>query len=138
MTGRLDGAVALVTGAGRGLGRAIALAYGQEGAQVALTARTREDLEAVAAEIGAEATLVYPGDVRDAGTATALVAAVIERFGRLDVLVNNAGSGMAQPTEQMELVEWQRIIETNLTGPFLMTQAAGRVMLGQGSGRIIN
>jgi NAD(P)-dependent dehydrogenase (short-subunit alcohol dehydrogenase family) len=128
----------LVTGAGRGLGRAIALAYGQEGAQVALTARTREDLEAVAAEIGAEATLVYPGDVRDAGTATALVAAVIERFGRLDVLVNNAGSGMAQPTEQMELVEWQRIIETNLTGPFLMTQAAGRVMLGQGSGRIIN
>jgi NAD(P)-dependent dehydrogenase (short-subunit alcohol dehydrogenase family) len=137
MSGRLDGTVALVTGAGRGLGRAIAVAYGREGAQVALTARTHRDLEAVAAEIG-EATLVHPCDVRDPSAVAALVDAVTARFGRLDVLVNNAGTGTAQPTEEMELADWHRIIETNLTGPFLLAQAAGRVMLKQGSGRIIN
>lgn len=136
--GRLDGSVALVTGAGRGLGRAIALAFGREGARVALTARTREELEAVARQIGEEAALVHPADVRDPAAVAALVDAVVARFGRLDALVNNAGSGMAQPTEQLALADWQRIIETNLTAPFLLAQAAGRLMLAQGAGRIIN
>jgi NAD(P)-dependent dehydrogenase (short-subunit alcohol dehydrogenase family) len=136
--GRLDDSVTLVTGAGRGLGRAIAVAFGREGARVALTARTRHELEEVAAAIGEERTLVYPADVRDPAALAALVDAVVARFGRLDVLINNAGSGMVQPTERLELADWQRIIETNLTAPFLLAQAAGRVMLEQGAGRIIN
>ena len=137
MSGRLAGKVALVTGAGRGIGRAIAVAFGREGAHVALTGRTEEQLRQVEEEIGPEA-FVQTADVRDPSTITALVDAVLARFGRLDILVNNAGVGMAQPTEDLALADWQRIIETNLTGPFLCTQAAGRVMLAQGSGRIIN
>lgn len=137
MSGRLEGMVALVTGAGRGLGRAIAQAYGHEGARVALTGRTRAQLDEVASEIQSE-TLVHRTDVRDPAAIAALVDAVVERFGRIDVLVNNAGQAMVAPTEDLALEDWQRIIETNLTGPFLLAQAAGRRMLAQGSGRIIN
>lgn len=134
---RLENKVALVTGAGRGLGRAIAVAFGHEGAQVALSARTQEDLEAVAVEIGSTA-YVHVTDVCDPVAVSQLVEATLQRFGRLDVLVNNAGSGLARPTEDLELADWQRIIDTNLTGPFLLAQAAGRAMLAQGSGHIIN
>jgi NAD(P)-dependent dehydrogenase (short-subunit alcohol dehydrogenase family) len=129
--------VTLVTGAGRGIGRAIAERFGQEGAHVALSGRTRELLDEVAAAIGDD-TLVYPADVRDPEAVRALIEAVVERYGRLDVLINNAGTGFAKPTEDMDRQDWQRVIETNLTGPFLCAQAAGRVMLAQGSGRIIN
>jgi gluconate 5-dehydrogenase len=133
---RLAGKVALVTGAGRGLGRAIAEGFAREGARVALSGRTREQLDEVAAAIGE--SLVHPADVRDASSVRALVDAVVARYSRLDILVNNAGVGIAKPTEELELTDWQRVIETNLTGPFLCSQAAGRVMLAQGSGRIIN
>jgi NAD(P)-dependent dehydrogenase (short-subunit alcohol dehydrogenase family) len=135
--GRLAGKVALVTGAGSGIGRAIAVGFGREGAKVALSGRSEGPLRAVAEEIGADA-LALPGDVRDAAAVRAMVDAVVERFGRLDILVNNAGVGLVRPTEELELAEWQRVIDTNLTGPFLCAQAAGRVMLGQGSGRILN
>lgn len=137
MSGRLDGLVALVTGASRGLGRAIALAYAAEGAQVAVSARASADLDEVAGLLGAQGS-AHIADVRDSAVLQALVTSVHERYGHLDILVNNAGTGQVRPTEDLELSEWQRIIDINLTGPFLLAQAAARVMLMQGSGRIIN
>ena len=93
MAGRLEGLVALVTGAGRGLGRAMAVAYGREGARVALTGRTREDLESTAAEMGGE-TLVYPGDVRDPDAVAALVGAVVEQLRGARRTGQQCGSGL--------------------------------------------
>jgi NAD(P)-dependent dehydrogenase (short-subunit alcohol dehydrogenase family) len=129
--------VAVVTGAGRGLGRATALAMAHEGARMVLASRTTAELETVAAAIDGE-VLVCATDVRNPEEVAALMDAVAARFGRLDVLVNNAGTALVEPTEHLSLVEWQRIIDTNLTAPFLLAQAASRLMLPQGSGCIIN
>lgn len=137
MSKRLDGLVALVSGAGRGLGRAIALAYAREGASVVLSSRSAEEIGRLALEIG-DGALAEVADVRDPAAATRLVGAAVQRFGRLDILVNNAGTTSARPTEELPLEDWQRVIDTNLTGAFLLSQAAGRTMLAQGSGRIIN
>lgn len=137
MNGRLADKVAVVTGAGRGIGRAIALAYAREGAQVVLAGRTRDQLEAVASEAGRN-TLVQTADVCDEASVAALFEQTVAAFGRVDVLVNNAGVTFVKPTEELPLEAWLRVINTNLTGPFLCAQAAGRIMLEQGSGRIIN
>ncbi len=137
----LEGQVAVITGAGRGIGRAIALAYAREGAKLALAARSEPELEeAVAAvlELGGQAIAV-PTDVTSQTDTERLAEAAVERFGRIDVLVNNAGiSGPIGPLQDNEIDEWVDTINVNLTGTFLVCRAVIPVMLRQGGGRIIN
>ena len=138
---KLDGQVAVITGAGRGIGRAIALAYAREGAKLALAARSESELEeAVAAvsELGVEAIAV-PTDVTSQQDAERLASRAVERFGRIDVLVNNAGiSGPVGPLQNNDIDEWVSTITVNLTGTFLVCRAVIPVMLEQAGGKIIN
>ena len=138
---KLDGQVAIITGAGRGIGRAIALAYAREGARLALAARSEPDLEEVvvsATELGAEAIAIRTDVTSQMGTER-LARRTVERFGRVDVLVNNAGvSGPIGPVQDNDIAEWVDTINVNLTGTFLVCRAVVPVMLGQGGGRIIN
>jgi NAD(P)-dependent dehydrogenase (short-subunit alcohol dehydrogenase family) len=138
--GGLDGKVVLVTGGSRGIGKGVALGMAREGAKVAISARPSDVLEATAKElaaIGGE-VLAVPGDVTDEAQVDAVFKAVMEKFGRLDVLVNNAGAFDGGPLEDLSLEAWNKVIATNLTGPFLCTRAAFRIMKPQGGGRIIN
>src|SRR5688572_25747331 len=134
--------VALVTGAGSGIGRATALAFVRDGFRVVLAGRNREKLAAVAREAGEGArTLVVVADVRQPEQVRALFDAIREKFGRLDVLFNNAGlSAPFLPLEDMPYEKWREVIDTNLTGAFLCTQQAFRIMKEQvpRGGRIIN
>ncbi len=138
---KLDGQVAIITGAGRGIGKAIALAYAREGARVALAARSEPDLEEAAtavAELGAEAIAVRT-DVTSEMATVRLARRVVERFGRIDVLVNNAGtSGPVGPLQDNDISEWVDTINVNLTGTFLVCRAVVPVMIEQGGGKIIN
>ncbi len=138
---KLKGQVAIITGAGRGIGRAIALAYAREGARLALAARGEAELEETAAavrELGGEAITVRT-DVTSQIATERLVRRVVEHFGRIDVLVNNAGiSGPVGPLQSNDIAEWVDTINVNLTGTFLVCRAVIPVMLQQGSGRIIN
>ncbi|MEI7760285.1 MAG: SDR family oxidoreductase [Thermoleophilia bacterium] len=132
--------VALVTGAGSGIGRAAAVAFADAGFTVVLAGRRLEPLEATAALAGDEA-VALTCDVRDPASVAALFAAIDARFGRLDLLFNNAGVG-APPAaiEDVSPEQWTAVLETNLTGAFLCTQEAIRIMKRQtpGGGRIIN
>ncbi len=133
--------VAIVTGAGTGIGRAAALALAQAGYAVALAGRRAAPLEETAAEMVGAAALVVPTDVADPASVEALFAATKEAFGRLDLLFNNAGLGApAVPLEELSVEKWQLVIDVNLTGAFLCTQAAIRLMKDQTprGGRIIN
>jgi NAD(P)-dependent dehydrogenase (short-subunit alcohol dehydrogenase family) len=137
---RLSGRVALVTGAGRGIGRGVALGFAREGADLVLVSRTEQELQEVAEEArraGVEA-LVAAADVRDEAAVTAAVDAAVAHFGRVDVLLNAAGIPMVSPTTELPIESWQRAIDINLTGTFLFCQAVGRVMVAQGRGSIIN
>ena len=138
---KLEGQVAVITGAGRGIGRAIVLAYAREGARLVLAARSESELEQVVAsvsELSAEAIAV-PTDVTSQGDTERLAEAAVERFGRIDVLVNNAGiSGPIGPLQDNDIAEWVDTINVNLTGTFLVCRAVIPVMLEQGGGRIIN
>jgi len=132
--------VALVTGAGSGIGRAVAIALAQAGYQVAIAGRRIAPLEETAAAAKA-GMLVLSVDVTDAAAVTGMVQQTVARFGRLDVLFNNAGAAAAPtPVEDLPLDVWRRVIDTNLTGVFLCAQAAFRVMKSQTpqGGRIIN
>jgi NAD(P)-dependent dehydrogenase (short-subunit alcohol dehydrogenase family) len=132
--------IALVTGAGSGVGRAAAIALAREGYAVVLAGRRAENLQAVAKEAAGE-TLVVPTDVREAPAIRALFAKTKEAFGRLDLLFNNAGVSMrGMPLEDIPLERWLSIVATNLTGPFLCTQEAIKIMKAQNprGGRIIN
>jgi NAD(P)-dependent dehydrogenase (short-subunit alcohol dehydrogenase family) len=138
---RLSGKVALITGGGRGIGRAIALRFASEGAAVMLAATKRETLEATAGEIrnsgGRAATAV--ADVSDEAAVKRVVAATIAELGRLDVLVNNAGvGGPTTPVVQLERADWDRTLAVNVTGAFLCSKHAAPHMVARGSGRIIN
>ncbi len=124
MTERLDGTVALVTGASSGIGEATAVALAAEGAQVAVAARRRDRLEALADRIGADRVLVQECDITDESQARALVASTVEHFGRLDTLVNNAGVMLLGPIEGAPVEEWRRMVELNLLGLFYATHAA--------------
>ncbi len=133
--------IALVTGAGTGVGRAVALALAGAGYAVALAGRRREPLEETAGLAGGARTLVVTADVTDPASVRAMFQQVKETFGRLDVLFNNAGIGApAIPLEDLTLEQWKAVVDTNLTGPFLCTQEAFRIMKDQNprGGRIIN
>lgn len=135
------GKIAIVTGAGTGIGRAAVHALAGAGWHVVLSGRRREPLEEVAAEIGAANALVVPTDVTDPESIRALFDATVERFGRLDLLFNNAGIGAPPvPLEDLPLDTWRQVVDTNLTAVFLCTQHAFRIMRDQTprGGRIIN
>lgn len=126
----LAGKVALVTGASGGLGAGFAVALAQAGADVVLAARRREGLEATAREVSrtGRSALAVPTDVTDPGACQAAVEAATGRFGRLDVLVNNAGAGTAVPALRETPAQFREVIEVNLLGAYWMAQAAARVM----------
>ncbi len=134
--------IVLVTGAGSGIGRAVALAFLAQGDSVALSGRREAALKETADLAAApERTLVFPADVTDEARVAALFEAASARFGRLDVLFNNAGRGAAPvPMEDLSLAAWRSVVDVNLTGVFLCTQAAIRQMKTQTpmGGRIIN
>ena len=134
---------AIVTGAGSGIGRSVSLALLKVGYSVALAGRRKDALDETVTLAGkdGERALSVPTDVTDAKSIAALFAAAKEKFGRLDLLFNNAGTGTpATSIEELTLHQWQRVVDTNLTGPFLCTQEAIRIMKDQKpmGGRIIN
>lgn len=132
--------IALVTGGGSGIGRAVALALAAGGFQVVITGRRQERLDQVAAEAGSNCRGIV-ADVVDPQSVAALFARIQHEFGRLDLLFNNAGTNAPPtPLEDLSLERWRAVIDTNLTGTFLCTQAAFRLMKSQSprGGRIIN
>jgi 2-deoxy-D-gluconate 3-dehydrogenase len=136
---RLDGRVALVTGSARGLGAAVALALAEAGADVVAHDRTDPgDTARALASVPGRRSLGLVADLSDRAATDALVASVIERMGGLDILVNNAGIIRRAPAADHPDVDWDSVIEVNLTAVFRLSRAAGRHMLARGSGKIIN
>lgn len=137
----LTGMVALVTGGSRGLGHQMARALGEGGASVVLAARTRNALEAAAAELAGQGirAVAVVCDVTHPDDVNAAVARALKDFGQIDILVNNAGTAWGAPAVEMPLDAWRRVLETNVTGTFLMAQAVGRTMIERDrGGTIIN
>lgn len=132
---RLDGKVALVTGASRGIGRGLAAALAAQGAQVAVAARSEPELATLATELDA---LSVPMDVSKPDSIRAGVDRVVNSLGRIDILVNNAGVGANHPALEVTERDWDELMDTNLKGLFFCCQAAARHMLPRGSGRIVN
>ena len=138
-SGKLAGRHALVTGAGSGIGAAIARALATEGARVTLAGRRKEPLETVAAEIGAHAFVVDGFDVTSAEAIAHGLARAREKFGPIDILVNNAGEAPSAPFEKTSLETWNHVLSVDLTGVFLVTQAILPDLKAHGAGaRIIN
>jgi 2-deoxy-D-gluconate 3-dehydrogenase len=133
----LDGKVALLTGANSGIGRTLAVALRDAGARVAIGGR-RVDRNAVVLEQLGLSAAAFELDVCDEGSVERAVNGTVERFGRLDVLVNNAGVSHRGSVMDLDRATWQQVVDTNLTGAFLCTKHAARQMKGQGSGKIIN
>ena len=136
----VEGRVALVTGASQGIGRACALLLANSGAKVALCARNQEKLDELAGEIksnGGDAT-AFKLDVGNENEIKAVVKAVIAQYGKVDILVNNAGITRDQLVMRMKRADWDDVLATNLTAPFLLIQAAISSMLKQRWGRIVN
>jgi len=134
------GKIALVTGGGSGIGKAVALALAGAGYRVVITGRRQEALDEIVAEAGGEMVAI-PSDLADPDSVAALFAAVKERFGRLDLLFNNAGTNApAIPLEELTPQQWQAVVNTNISGVFYCTQQAFRIMKDQTprGGRIIN
>jgi len=136
----LTGRVAIVTGGSIGLGRQIAQGLAEIGANLVLCARKKERCQQAAQDLqqlGVQ-TLALGCDVKDPADIQRVVDAALSEFGKIDVLVNNAGISWGAPVEEMRLEDWNKVIETNLTGTFLCAQAVGKVMIKQGRGKIIN
>jgi 3-oxoacyl-[acyl-carrier protein] reductase len=134
----LEGKVAVVTGAGRGIGRAIAGKLAAAGARVACCGRTPQHVEATARELGADKAAAYAVDVADAVQVSAVCERVLADFGRVDILVNNAGVTRDGLLLRMSEQDWDAVLDTNLKGAFLFTRALTRAMVKQRAGRIIN
>lgn len=136
----LSGRVAIVTGGGSGIGRQMAEALAELGADVVLCARRAERCEQAAEELArlGVRTLGLRCDVADPGEVDALVARTVAELGRLDIVVNNAGASWGAPLVDHPLDAWNKVISVNLTGVFLVSQAAGRVMIDNGGGSIVN
>jgi NAD(P)-dependent dehydrogenase (short-subunit alcohol dehydrogenase family) len=138
---RFDGATVLVTGGGRGIGRAIAVRFAEEGARVAIVARTEAQLARTAEEIGATGKarcLALPADVTAPGAAEAAVAKVTSQLGPIDVLVNNAGVFVWRPFLQLSPADWDRVLATNLTATASFCRAVLPAMVERRSGKIVN
>ncbi len=136
----LTGRVAIITGGSIGLGRQMAEGLAEMGAHLVLCARKRERCQEAAEELqklGGKA-LALACDVKSPTSIQEVVDTALARFGRIDVLINNAGISWGAPTEQMPLEDWTKVLDTNLTGTFLCAQAVGKVMIKQGRGKIIN
>jgi NAD(P)-dependent dehydrogenase (short-subunit alcohol dehydrogenase family) len=136
----LSGRVAIVTGGSVGLGRQMAEGLSEMGANVVLCGRKKERCEQVAAELekcGVRA-VGLGCDVKNPSSIQEVVDATVFKFGRIDILINNAGTSWGAPTEEMTLDQWNKVIATNLTGTFVFSQAVGRVMISQRRGKIIN
>lgn len=137
---RLKDKVAIITGASKGIGKAIAMSYAKEGASVVLASRSMDLLSAIEKEIktaGGTATALTM-DVRDPESVNTVVDKTKQKYGRLDIMVNNAGVSMAAPSETLSAEDWRNAIETDLFGVFYGCQAAARQMIPQGGGCIIN
>ncbi|MFL6519871.1 MAG: 3-oxoacyl-[acyl-carrier-protein] reductase [Chthoniobacterales bacterium] len=138
---RFENQVAVVTGAGRGIGHAIAVRLAKEGARVASVSRTQANAEKTASEINglrADAAKAYAVDVADQAAVQKAAAEIFETFGRVDILVNNAGVTRDGLSMRMSMDDWDTVLNTNLKGAFNFTQAVMRPMIKQRSGRIIN
>src|SRR6266436_3984502 len=136
----LSGRVAIITGGAVGLGRQMADALAEMGANLVLCARKKERCQQAAEELqrfGVK-TLALACDVKDPASIWEVVDTTRAQFGRIDILINNAGVSWGAPVEEMTLEQWNKVIETNLTGTFLCSQAVGRVMIAQRRGKIIN
>ncbi|HLN61221.1 MAG TPA: SDR family NAD(P)-dependent oxidoreductase, partial [Symbiobacteriaceae bacterium] len=136
----LENRVALVTGAGRGIGKALALGLAQEGAHVVCLSRTAAEVEATAQQIREQGrrALAVTADIAVKAQIDAAVAAAVAEFGQIDILVNNAGMNIRTPALEVTEQDWDTVVPTNLRGPFFVAQTVGRHMCQQGSGRIIN
>jgi 3-oxoacyl-[acyl-carrier protein] reductase len=137
---QLENQIAVVTGAGRGIGRAIALKFAAEGADVVCISRTPENSEKVAAEIRAlgRKAWAHAVDVADAAAVNAAAGKILAECGKVDILVNNAGVTRDDLLMRMSEADWDAVLNTNLKGAFLVTKAFSRALLKQRSGRIIN
>ncbi len=135
--GTLDGKVAIVTGGGTGIGKGIARAFATEGARVVIASRSEQTLNEVAKELG-DQVLAVPTDLKVEAQITALFERTIVEMGQLDILVNNSGVFEGGPIEELSLETWQHVMDVNLTGVFLCTREAMKIMKQVDGGRIIN
>ena len=141
MSRKLDGKVAIITGASRGIGREIAVLFAQEGAKLTLTARNTELLQSLSETIcksGGHEPLCFPIDVKDSAKVDELVDKTLDKFGRLDILVNNAGLTRDGLLLRMSDEDWDEVMDTNLRGAFFFLRAVAKPMIRQRAGRIIN
>jgi len=139
--GQLDGKVAIVTGGGTGIGKGIAKAFVDEGCSVVIAARDAARLEATAAELsssGGGTVVAIQTDVTNEEQMINLFAKTMDQFGKLNILVNNSGAFDGGSIEELTMEKWQRVIDVNVTGPFLGSREAFKIMKPQGGGRIIN
>ncbi len=136
----LSGRVAIITGGSVGLGRQMAEALSEAGAKLTLCARNKERCDLAAAELQAAGACVLSlgCDVKKPESIQSVVHQTVARFGHIDILINNAGTSWGAPVEEMKLEQWNKVMDTNMTGAFLFCQAVGRVMVPQNSGKIIN
>ena len=137
---RLDGRVALVTGASRGLSGAMALALAEAGADVALVARSLDDLQDTASAVNGlgRRALALPADVTAEGEVDAAVGRALDAYGAVDILVNNSGVAVVKPFVETTPAEWRRVLETNLTGAFDCCRAVGPAMIARRRGKVVN
>ena len=140
MNGKLNGRTALITGASKGLGKAMAFALAAEGARIALVSRDAALLDSVAAGIAASggSAHAYPTDVTSEDQVRQLERTLASDFGKVNILVNNAGVNVRKPVHEFTLEEWRRVMDTNVTAAFLMCRSFVPLMTGVGYGRIIN